>query len=337
MAVGISRGQIREDTVTPVATAKPEHAQRARRWCSRALLVLGGALAGSAAVWAVSTATATAAPLDSDEYSLTRSAEAAVGDTVDRVEKTLRGDDKGKDKSDSRPDAKDDTDDDESGTTEDGQDDGGVIAPGIGAEAGGCFPGATPLSALIGGLVGADCAPGRGEAPVGDVESADLDDLSTRFEQWFGGELNDVVAELPTDDFRVVDELPAPFGPPASGAADVTDTVDVEQADAAGHVTGVATDLSQDAASDDDSSARSAGDNQNFPSDGIPLRMPAGSPAAPSIPGTGLAGAGNTDGAPLAITHGSGNTLSAAMANKVLSGAYVAPVEPGRQPGVTPD
>ncbi|MQA63779.1 MAG: hypothetical protein GEU86_20450 [Actinophytocola sp.] len=323
-----------------MATAKSEHAQRARRWASRALLVLGGALAGSAAVWAVSTGTATAASLESDD-SLSHSAErmqqwvadgeAAAGATVDRVEKTLRADDGNKSDSGSEADAKKDTD--EPAATESGQADGGAVFPGIGAEA--ARGAATHLSALIGGLVGGDCDQGRGAAPVDDVDS-EVDDLRTRFEAWFSGELDDVVAELPTDDFEVVDELPAPFGPPASGAAgaaDVTDTVDVERA---GHLTGVATDHSQHAASDDDASARDGG-NQNFPSDGIPVRMPAGSPAAPSIPGTGLAGAGNTDGAPLAITHGSGNTLCAAMANKVLSGAYVAPVEPGRQPGVTPD
>ncbi len=158
-------------------------------------------------------------------------------------------------------------------------------------------------------------------------DSFDDSEWRDRLERWFNPDFDEIVPDG-VDAPALPDTVPAPADNPgaAPGAVD-TDTAKVAP---------------DSVISVDDGGIGSRGTPQrdattDLPSNGIPMQMPAGAPVAPSAPNSGHAGHGNADGAALAATFGSGNAMDARSADMAACGTSQVPLEPGRQPGVTPD
>jgi len=74
--------------VTQANAATRRGTASASRWFARALLVVGGAIAGTAAAWAISTASASADPVSGATGNLPGGASNLVGDTMDTADAT---------------------------------------------------------------------------------------------------------------------------------------------------------------------------------------------------------------------------------------------------------
>lgn len=353
-----------KDPVNSVATVKQERASRARRWCLRALTVVGGSIAASVAAWAMTTAAASAGH-DSDDNSwlgggklikvddvvsegkqAVRDGVHRVDDGVGRVQDALRtnnepgpaedaeNDDKhGKPGRDNADNAADDTGNaDAHGSSSVHQ---ATAALGLNDD---MHATADGIAAMLDGLFSLDYQhPGRGDLGLDGAldDAGHLNDLRDKLDSWFRPAADDVLPELPggITDGAAPMPMPAPSVPAGVGGS-VSDNPfladsTIEQAAPIVAAAGGSVDRDADGAA--------VSDVTDSPSDGSPLRLPAGAPAAPSAPANGGATGGHADGSQFAVTSGSGLALIAASATKALTGAYVAPFEPGRQPGVTPD
>lgn len=334
--------------MTQVAPGRPERVSRARRWCSRALLVIGGSVIATAAAWSVSTASAIADQDNSgsrnDNHTASQHRSANADDALSRARDFASdpaqflhaGAESAAEaiRTGGEPHQADDaasqngSSPDKDGTSSPGT--VGALAETVGtveddgAEArdlaqNSVMESCGGSSALIKRLLGADQ-----ESPFEDSGWED------RFQEWFEPGFDDIISvpENSLDVPGLPNKLPAPADRPASAPNA-----------AAGHsgALPVALDSTQD---DDTSRGMSDNDSREFipelPSNGIPLQMP-GAPAAPSVPNSGHAGHGNADGSTVGATFGLGNALDALMADTALVGTSRVPVEPGRQPGVTPD
>lgn len=348
-----------------VATAKQERASRARRWCLRVLTVVGGSIAASVAAWAMTTAVASAEH-DSDDNSwfggsrvvkvgdvvadgkdAVRDGTHRVDDGVDRVHDALRtnnepgpaADDKGG--KPGRGDAEDaDDTTNTGGDNADGADGSTSLhqtADSLGVS-NHMHATADCIAQMLGDLFALDYQqPDRGDLGLDGTlnDAAHLNNLRDELNDWFHPAADDVLPGLPGGIAEGAAPMPMPApSVPAGVGGSVADNPFLAD-DVAEHAAPIlaAAGGSMDNAAD----TVAASDVTDSPSDGSPLRLPAGAPAAPSAPANGGATGGHADGSPFAVTSGSGLALIAALATKALTGASVAPFEPGRQPGVTPD
>lgn len=318
-----------------MASAKQLRGHRARRWCTRALVVVGGAVAGTVAAWALST-TGAAADDESGDRSwpraseLTEEAREALKSGVERAADELRGhaeQNDGNEPSSKKPaDEADDEANRDSHRKRWSRDD---VESNLNEIDGQSLDG---VGALFERLLGSDYyqPPEQGKNPF-DCDGDFATEFCDRLEGWFNpGDVGDIVDELPDVDPENPD-TPAP-GVPAIG-----DGTDAERADSTGR-----DDLPAIGAGDSGTSERGSPANwvlaaTDFPGDGIPMRVPTGAPVAPSTAGAGTAGASHADGSPQVITSILGRASAATTACEANTGAAAAPVEPGRQPGVTPD
>ncbi|WP_157361765.1 hypothetical protein [Haloechinothrix halophila] len=346
-----------------MAAVKQERASRARRWCLRALTVVGGSIAASVAAWAMTTATASAdhdsgdnswlgggdlVKVDevvSESKQALRDGVHRVDGGVDRVQDALRtnnepgpakDDDKdGKPGREDADNAADDTDNAAAGAHGSSSVHQATGALGLNDH---MHATADGIAAMLDGLFALDYQhPGRGDLGLGGAldDAGHLNDLRDKLDSWFRPAADDVLPALPggITDGAAPMPMPAPSVPAGVGGSVsdnpfLTDSA-IEQATPILSAAGGSIDRAANAAA--------ASDVTDSPSDGSPVRLPAGAPAAPSAPANGGATGGHADGSQFAVTSGSGLALIAASATKALTGASVAPVEPGRQPGVTPD
>lgn len=314
-------------------SAKSERGHRARRWCSRALFAFGGAVAGTAAAWAFSAGAAGAA--QADEWSWSTESRPVADVAIDSIKHTA---------SDATAQVRDEagriTDTlhtgDESGPAEDTRDDGAVDdSDGTGS---------TNDQVAERAESAADTATGAFDSCVGsfvgvleELEGSPEDPFESNPEEW-RERLDDLFSpgQLPESPIDGPDLLPAPIERPTTPGVDApgmtTDTIDTADI-AEGALIGVI-----------DSGTSSRGTPvvdplaaPVVPGGGIPMPLPAGAPSVPSAPGSGSAGAGHADGSPLGTTLGSDRALDALLAALVRSGVHAAPMQLGRQPGVTPD
>lgn len=332
--------------MTQVAPGRSERVSRARRWCSRAVLVIGGAVVGTAAAWAVSTASAGADQADAGSRNENRTAaqhrSEKAEDALSRA-RDLAGDPahllrKGAERASEalgtggephlvgntgqRGDSAQDDESPSPGSAEDLVDvvgDAEETATQSGDRVQNSF-----MESCEGALAVFEAVPGSGEQ--NPFEGADWQD---RFEDWFASGLDDIV-EIPENPVGVP-LLPGTLSAPSDHLASLPGTA----AGSAGTVPATV-----DAVQRDGTSRGFSDDAREFipelPSNGIPLQMP-GAPAAPSAPNSGHAGHGNADGSTVGATFGSGSALDAESADMALVGTSRVPFEPGRQPGVTPD
>lgn len=294
---------------------------RARRWCARAFGVIGGAVAGTAAVWALSTTGAQAAPADADDRSpgnhqladLPATAADAARKAKDRVGDALRTNDEPAD--DERPDSKQSDD-----AKRDKRDDAADRIDETSDEA---FGNLDALSALLAQLLGGDPPPAP-RAPDAQDCTPEFRDLCEQVEDWFQppGELVPPLPPVGGDD---------PAGnPPGTLPAPGLSTGGwqlVPAADTAGHAADATVDVTDSATSPRGTPLGNNG--------GGPLGMPSGAPV-PAMPGSGSIGAGHADSSPHVITGGQAATAAASTLMR-LARALGAPVSTGAQPGVTPD
>lgn len=320
-----------------MASAKPLRDHRARRWCTRAFIVLGGAVAGTVAAWALSTTGAAAAD-ERDDRSWPRATELAaqtrkaIESGAERVGDELRSQGKpdgAKEPTGQKPDGDADTD---AGSDADANRDPlherwshDDVESSLRETSGESLDG---VSGLLERLLGSEYRPPEhGENPFGcDGEFAA--EFCDRIDDWF--DPDDVVGELPDVD----PESPDATGPGGPSSSEGTDAVRADTAGLGGpRVTGA----DESGTSERGSPAGWTLAATDFPGDGIPSRMPTGAPVAPSTAGAGTAGASHADGSPQVITSILGRASAAATACEANTGAAAAPVEPGRQPGVTPD
>ncbi|MPY77249.1 MAG: hypothetical protein GEV04_01895 [Actinophytocola sp.] len=345
-----------------MATAKQERASRARRWCLRALTVVGGSIAASVAAWAMTTASASAEH-DSDDNSwlsgpklvkvdnvvadgeqTVRDGVHRVDENVDRVQNALRAnnepgpaDDDGTRGKHGKPGREDADDADSDDTAANGSSAVHQPANSLGSSDH-LHATSDGLAEMLNGLFALDYKqPGRGDLGLDGAlnDAAHLNDLHGELDNLFRPAADDVLPSLPggITDGAAPMPMPAPSVPTGVGGS-VSDNAFLadDTAERADQIM-VAADRGVDRAAD----VVAASDGTDSPSDGSPVRLPAGAPAAPTAPANGGATGGHADGSPLAVTFGSGFALIAASATKALSGATVALFEPGRQPGVTPD
>lgn len=317
-----------------MASAKQLRGHRARRWCTRALVVIGGAVAGTVAAWALST-TGAAADESGDRSwprasELTEEAREALKSGAERAADELRGHvdlDGASEPSSKKP--ADDADDEANRDSHRKRWSRDDAESNLNEIAGRPLDG---VGALLERLLGSDYyqPPEQGKNPF-DCDGEFATEFCDRLDGWFNpGDVEDIVGELPDIDPENPD-TPAP-GVPAIG-----DGTDAERADSTGR-----DGLPSIGAGDSGTSERGSPANwvlaaTDFPGDGIPMRMPTGAPAAPSTAGAGTAGASHADGSPQVITSILGRASTAETACEANTGATAAPVEPGRQPGVTPD
>ncbi|MPY98873.1 MAG: hypothetical protein GEU97_12910 [Actinophytocola sp.] len=345
-----------------VATAKQERASRVRRWCLRVLTVVGGAIAASVAAWAMTTAVASAEH-DSDDNSwfggsrlvkvndvvtdgkqTVRNGMQGVDDGVNRVHDALRtnnepgpaADDKG-----GKPDREnaDDTTNVDAENADAADDSSSVhqTASSLGLN-GHMHATADGIAKMLGDLFALDYQqPGRDDLGLDGTlnDAAHFNKLRDKLDNWLHPAADDVLPGLPGGiaEGAAPMPMPAPSVPAGVGGsvADNSFLAD-DAAEQAAQILAAA-----GGSVDRDADTVAASDVNDSPSDGSPLRLPAGAPAAPSAPAHGGATGGHADGSPFAVTSGSGFALIAAAATKALTGAAAAPFEPGRQPGVTPD
>ncbi|GAA5106220.1 hypothetical protein [Haloechinothrix salitolerans] len=346
-----------------MASVKQERASRVRRWCLRTLTVVGGSIAASVAVWAMTTAAASA-DNDSDGDSwlggsklvevsdvvaggeqAVRDGVHRVDDGVDRVRDALRtnnepgpaedGDGKGEPGREDIDNEDKDGAGDTAGTSNTASVDHVANSLGLNDH---MHATADGIAEMLNGLFALDYQqPGRGDLGLDGAldDATHLDDLREKLTGWFRPAADEVLPGLPGGiaDGAAPLPMPAPSVPAGVGGS-VSDNpflADSATAQAAPILAAAG------GSADRDADVVAASDVTDSPSDGSPLRLPAGAPAAPSAPANGGATGGHADGSPFAVTSGSGLALTALSAAKALTGAAVAPVEPGRQPGVTPD
>ncbi len=348
-------GNAGKKSVTQVASVRSERVSRAWRWCTRALVVLAGTVAASAAAWAVSTASAVAVGAESPTDARPGAAEhrwaeadrafdgmrdaadehaQAVRQRAERAADAVRAASVSHRPAPGTPA--------ESGpATDEGTESSPAPLAGDAATSGRTDAGGQARE-LVEGPIHDRC----GDAleflsriigsPDDDIDSVGggFDDSAwrDRLEQWFHPDVDDII-DVPDDsvEFPVLPvTLPAPDDRPASASGAVT--TDTTQAAPESVIS-----VNESGTSSRGASHSPQRDTHDLPSNGIPMRMPAGAPTAPFGPASGHAGHGNTDGSTIAATFGSGNAMAARLAGMALSGTSRVPFEPGRQPGVTPD
>ncbi len=346
-----------------VATAKQERASRARRWCLRVLTVVGGSIAASVAAWAMTTAVASAEhgsddnswfggsrlvkvdDVVADGKQAVRDGMHPVDDGVDRVHDALRtNNEPGPAEDDEGKPGRENADDSDDTTTAVGDNADAAHGSSSAHQTAGSLglsnhmhATADGIAQMLGDLFALDYQqPGRDDLGLdGTLNDAHFNNLRDKLNNWFHPAADDVLPGLPGGIAEGAAPMPMPApSVPAGVGGSVADNPFLAD-DVAEHAAPVlaAAGGSMDNAAD----TVAASDVTDSPSDGSPLRLPAGAPAAPSAPANGGATGGHADGSPFAVTSGSGFALIAASATKVLTGASVAPLEPGRQPGVTPD
>lgn len=350
-----------------VATVKQERVQRARRWCLRVIAVIGGAIAASVAACALTTAAASADQANNDDYSWLsggsklvngvvndgeRALRSSVNDlrsNVDRVQDSLRTNNEPgpvKDKDDSEDSTADgahihvhaDGTNHEHSSDRDADENPVDSSLGLSDSTQASADG---IAAMLDGLFGMSPQhSARGDLSLDGAidDAAQLDGLRNQISHWLTPAATGVLPDVPVpggmDQGAAPMPMPLPSAP--SGHSGVGGSVvgQIHHADfAVKHA-----DSNHSATGDSDRGTHHAADSDvsDSPSDGGPIGLPTGAPGAPAAPGTGNAG-GHADGSPFAVTSGSGIALGAIQAAKAVSGAGFAPIEPGRQPGVTPD
>lgn len=285
--------------MTDVTSASGERAGRARRWCTRVLVTAGGALATTAAAWAIGTATADAAQDDGSWLGgagvadLVRSAGSQAAGVQDAV-RAVQDDDAGRTARAGDPAERAEAAEERVETyLED------LFGPGYEPPAAGDSPAWDAWRDRVEEWVEAGSAGDVPEFPIDDLPELDLPDES----------------ETPTD----------PFGADAPIATVV-------------NIVGYPSDASTDVTQRGTSPRGTPGDvdDSDFPSTGLPVQLPAGAPVAPVPAPGGAAGAG-ADTAPAAVASPALDASAASAALEAISGALGAPMQLGRQPGVTPD
>lgn len=288
----------RRDRVNDVTSASGERAGRARRWCTRLLVTAGGALATTAAAWAIGTATADAAQ---DEGSWLGGAEVAdlersAGNQATGVQDAVRA-----------------VQDDDAGRTARAGD------PAERAEAA-----EERVDAYLEDLFG----PGYEPPAAGDSPAWDA--WRDRVEEWVEAGSAGDVPEFPIDDLPELDlpdETATPNDPSGAHAPDAT------VLNIVGFPSDAVTNVTQRGTSPRGTPGDADGSSDS-PSTDLPMQLPAGAPAAPT---SGSAAGAGADSAPVAIDSPSLNASAATAALEAISGALGAPMQLGRQPGVTPD
>lgn len=319
------------------ASVRSERGRRARRWCTRAILVLGGTVVGTAAAWAVSTTNASAAPSDSSDRSgsaaaehRSESADRALEFMNDPAHFLRKGAEEAADSlrtgnephpvasgaesdSDTAADVVSSIDEADEITDVEQVREDATGSDGESVDESFTDRCAETMSVLEGLLGSSD------ENPLEDTEWGD------RISEWFGPQ--DII-ELPGSPIAIP-------GLPGTLPAD----------DAPATAPGLATEfagLSPVSVTESGTSSRTTSDDvrdvtSELPSGGMPLRLPMGAPTAPFSQNGGHAGHGNADGSTVGATFASGNAVFASLADTALTGTDRVPFEPGRQPGVTPD
>lgn len=290
------------------------------RWGARAAVVLGGAVAGSAAAWVLATATADAAPADAKDSKpaaerladLPEAAARAVQGTVGKAKDALRPDDEQPGEKPAKR-GKSEREDDESD----------VVRDYVDHE----LPTIDELSALLSGLL--DGGDGMPQPPTTQPPACapEFQDWCERLEDWFQPQPGDLVPGLPVEEPGpdAGHDLPSNLPAAVTSPADVQDS---EPADVLGHAADAVLDVAAGGMSP-------RGDPlKNFPGGSTPLHLP-GQPAA-TAPGSGTVLAGHADGSPMAITAASA-AAAADGAGMALRRITPGSSRPGGQPGVTPD
>lgn len=324
-----------------VASAETKRGSRARRWCARAVLVVGGTVLGTAAAWAVSTAGASAHTTSSDDsrsvVSEHRSGEsdrplASARDFMNDPAHFLR------EGAEAAVDEMRTGDEPHKTTPENGADAGTAevrealssLEPADGdADSGDAD--ANQARQVVEESAARVCAETaslfEGLLAGSDDDAFDKDQWKHRLEEWFAPGFEDIV-EMP--------EAPGVPGLPGAAAPAAPSTfVPGPAADAAAPVS---TPVTERGTSERDASLDAVRHTSpELPSDGTPLQLPLGAPTAPFTQNGGHAGHGNADGSTVGATFASGNAPSALPVDAALCGTDRVPFEPGRQPGVTPD
>ncbi|MGC7093280.1 hypothetical protein ACPZ19_01315 [Amycolatopsis lurida] len=310
--------------------ANQRGAKRAGRWASRALLLAGGVLAGTAAAWAFATgASAAEAPA---------APETDTADLTPVTDSTVQG-----------------LDDLTGGVSE-------LTGDTAGAAARATEVPSTDSSRAVGEDVTAAVDQFTSEAVVRPVErtlgafehiarqpedapkvieqtltpaNQGVQDFGKKFWDFLQPRGEDALAELPRFPFggadQVVPEQPVTVVPEAGTVGVHTVGVPAGPRDGswlaafdASRVGGGVTDEGD------------AGDRE-LPSPFSPLRAPLAPLTVPTVPGGGNSAGGHFDGLLIGVPAGSAAAFDTAPIGSVRSGVRHLMVEPGAQPGVTPD
>lgn len=321
------------------ATNEGQGAKRTRRLVSRALLVLGGAVAGTAAAWLVSGATASADTVQVGADSVTPVTDATAGSLgdVNHGAANLAGD----------------------------------VAGGI-ADAANCHQDATTWSEPQAACRHTDARVLGHEVSerVSDSVSDLTDDAVLSPAQRTLGAVEHI-ARKPEDTRRVLEETVAPepakdFGhnvwqlldparegdllpelpgldgtvspdPVTTGAGQTADAVAVQTVELPDSVR-AALALAKASQHDDGSGAadRSRDGHRDLPSPLTPAQLPV-APSVPTAPGGSTAPGGHLDGLNFGVPFWTTEAVDSAVAAMSRAGLRTAMRTPGEQPGVTPD
>jgi hypothetical protein len=345
--------------VAGAAAAKREGAGRAGRWCSRALVVLGGAIAGTAAAWAVSSAAASAdtEPATADLTPITDAATGSLNDVTGAVAGSTG---------------------EAAGTAAHVWDEaachaGAAELPTMAQDAG-------PRAGSAGGETAACAATGDDASRFSDEETAvgashAVDGLTDGalvhpVERGLGG--LEHFMRKPQDARQVIDRtLTPPREVPNVGAAvwqflhpraqgdgliqlprvpagtdgripatsPAAPAANGPAVPAQATLAGIPASLQSmpTATPVDAQQGDASGDRDDAPAGTLPVRMPIAPPVAPSAPSGGPSAGGHFDGLLFGASAGSLAAVDNAVIGSVRPGLRFTPFEPGAQPGVTPD
>ncbi|MBA0124005.1 hypothetical protein H0B56_00425 [Haloechinothrix sp. YIM 98757] len=340
--------------MTEVASAIAKRGMRVRRWCTRALIVLGGTVAGTAAAWTISTASAESASLEQSGHSTVWTVEddavesdgdlRDVGEkasswtrsNLDRVADSLRtGGEPHEESSDAESE-------DASETDEHGADRGDSTVAGSAESIGSdrvtlrkrgertqdrleesLSMTADSIERL---LLWQDDAAERFDRLDGSS------DLPERFRDWFSPGVDDI-ADLPggTSDQAEQSEDAAAVRDTDGDAAEV---VDEESGAVRDDATSVIESGADSVPRDDDSVGAGASSALHE----VMAHSSESGSAPSSVPATGSIGSAHTvDHTPLTSILGFSKAADVVETHGATDGASRVPFEPGQQPGVTPD
>lgn len=280
-------------------------------------MVVGGAVAGSAAMWLMSATGASAAPDAETSKSkpiherlsdLPGAATEALRDTTGKLGDALRADDKHPVKPAPAKDKPEERQDDVESLPE-------PDLPSIG-----------DVGALLEGLLGSEPEWPDTPPPAMPACAPEFQDWCERFDDWFGPTPDDLLPTLPGEnpvDPAPGGDLPSTLPVPAVNPVDKQLT---EPADALGQAT---VDLVAGGLG-----LRGDPLGSHFPGHSSTLGQP-GQPAV-TAPGSGTAMGGHADGSPLAITAAPA-AAAAGSAGTALRRNTPGLGRAGGQPGVTPD
>jgi hypothetical protein len=292
--------------VANIAANEGQGATRSRRLVTRALLVLGGALAGTAAAWLVSSATASADTVEVGTSSVAPVSEATAGDLGD-VNNGVSGF------------SGDVVDSPQAVTTWSDLTDAAVVSPA--KRTLGAFEHLARKSEDTRQVIEKTIAP----EPAED----------------FGHQVWQLLDPAQHGDLVPLPGLPgrAPVRqePVTTGVGQATDTVAVStvQLPAASRAalampTGVQHDDGTGAA------GQSRNEHRDLPSPLVPAQLPV-APSVPTTPGGSSAPGGHLDGLNFGVPSWVSAAVSDAAASAYRGGLRHTPRTPGTQPGVTPD